>query len=209
MRVPESEDRGVRNGSKEVERQLAHKLQDEMWALEERLNREPDGDPLIWAIPGKLACTRRPLRDHPDFQAYVYEDHLPAEAGPLIIAWVERIVAVGVCSVVCLLPDGQLRRYHGLRGMTDGLLSLYEERGLQVRQVPCPDPRHEHVEKGWLEPIKLVAYQAFLELPKPVLLHCSAGIDRSSPVAAYIACQMQAPAAAEPGSPPRVGARVS
>jgi protein tyrosine/serine phosphatase len=27
---------------------------------------------------------------------------------------------------------------------------------------------------------------AFQRLPKPVLLHCSAGIDRSSPVAAFL-----------------------
>lgn len=71
--------------------------------------------------------------------------------------------------------------------MTDGLLDLYEKCGLEVGRVPCPDPRHERVEKGWLERIKSLAYQAFLELPKPVLLHCSAGIDRSSPVAAHIA----------------------
>ena len=30
--------------------------------------------------------------------------------------------------------------------------------------------------------------KAFDVLPKPVLLHCSAGMDRTAPVAAYIAC---------------------
>ncbi len=181
----------MRNAASKIESKLTLKLHDEMYALEARLQANPEGDPLIWVMPDQLACTRRPLRDHPDFEAYVYEDYLPAEAGPLVIAWVERIVAAGICSVICLLPDGQLRRYTGLRGMTDGLLSLYEKRGLEVRRVACSDPRHEHVEKGWLKAIKPRAYAAFVESPKPVLLHCSAGIDRSSQVAAHIMCRLR------------------
>lgn len=177
-----------------MERRLTQRFRTDFGALKDRLRNEPDGDPLIWPITGQLACARRPLRDHPDFRAYVYEDYLPAEAGPLVIAWVERILGAGICSVICLLPDWQLKRYRGLRGMTDGLLALYETRGLHVRQVACPDPRHEPVERGWLEEIKPLAYRMFLELPKPALLHCSAGIDRSSPVAAYIACRTEAQA---------------
>ena len=41
------------------------------------------------------------------------------------------------------------------------------------KRLEAGDERHE-------------ALQAFDNLPKPVLLHCSAGIDRSSPVAAFI-----------------------
>jgi predicted protein tyrosine phosphatase len=35
--------------------------------------------------------------------------------------------------------------------------------------------------------IKVEASDAFERIPKPVLLHCSSGIDRSPPVAAFIA----------------------
>lgn len=177
--------------AKEIERHLAAKFKKQFTALSDQLTSSPGGDPLIWPIPAQLAATRRPLRDHPDFELYIYEDHLPRHAGPLIIAWVERIVEAGIRSVICLLPDWQLRRYLGLAGMGDGLLALYESRGLLVRQVACPDPRHEVVEKGWLEQIKPRAYEAFSELTKPVLLHCSAGIDRSSPIAAYIVCRVR------------------
>lgn len=180
----------MRNEAEEIERRLTCKFKAEFGALKDRLKADPEGDPLIWPIAGQLACTRRPLRDQRDFRAYVYEDHLPAAAGPLVIAWVERIVAAGVCSVICLLPDWQLQRYRGLSGMTDGLLALYESRGLAVAHIPCPDPRHETVEKGWIETIKRSAYHAFVDLPKPLLLHCSAGIDRSSPVAAHIASRV-------------------
>ena len=174
---------------KDIERRLAQRFKTDFGKLADRLLNHPDGDPLMWPIPGQLACARRPLRDHPDFQEWVHESYLPAKAGGLIVEWVETVLSGGICSVICLLPDWQLKRYLGLPQMTDGLLALYKERGLRVRQVACPDPRHEQVEKGWLTQIKPVAYRAFLELPKPVLLHCSAGIDRSSPVAAYIACQ--------------------
>ena len=109
--------------------------------------------------------------------------------------------------MICLLPDWQLRRYMGLRGMPNGLAGIHQSRGIYVRQVACPDPRHERVEKGWLGTIKPVAYQAFLELPKPVLLHCSAGIDRSSPVAAYIASRREG-YTPTPSHPARVGGLV-
>ena len=159
----------MRHGAEEMEPRLTRKFKAEFGALEDRLKADPDGDPIIWPIAGQLACSRRPLRDHRDFQAYVYEDHLPAEAGLLVVAWVERVLAAGVCSVICLLPDWQPKRYRGLCGITEGLLALYKSRGLEVRQVACPDPRHERVQKGWVEEIKLLAYQAFLDLPKPVL----------------------------------------
>lgn len=170
---------------------FAAKFKKQFEELGKRLRIFPDGDPLIWLIQNQLAATRRPLRDHRDFETYVYQNHLPPQAGPIVIAWLERILKAEVRSVICLLPDWQLRRYLGLQGMSDGLLALYESRGLEVRQVACHDPRHEKVQKRWLEQIKPRAYDAFSELAKPVLLHCSSGIDRSSPIAAYIACRLR------------------
>ena len=181
----------MRSEAEDIERGLASKFKKEFGALSDRMNRSPNGDPLIWLIPNQLAASRRPLRDHPNFEDYVHQDNLPPHAGPIIRIWLEKIVEAGVHSVICLLPNWQLRRYIGLPGMDGSLLTLYESRGLEVRQVACPDPQHEKVEKGWLEQIKPQAYEAFLGLTKPVLLHCSAGIDRSSPVAAYIACHVR------------------
>lgn len=40
--------------------------------------------------------------------------------------------------------------------------------------------------KSELQRIQKEALTAFDVLPKPILLHCSAGIDRSAPVAAFI-----------------------
>jgi protein-tyrosine phosphatase len=59
-----------------------------------------------------------------------------------------------------------------------GLLGYYESKGFEVRHFLTTDyqqPQERLMEK------MLIAYD---ELPKPGLLHCSAGIDRSAPVAA-------------------------
>jgi protein-tyrosine phosphatase len=62
----------------------------------------------------------------------------------------------------------------------------------QIGHFPWADPAHEQSQKARLElknsvhKIKIDAYEAYRELPHPVLLHCSAGIDRSAPVAAFI-----------------------
>ncbi len=80
------------------------------------------------------------------------------------------------CSVICLLPDWQLRRYMGLRGMPT--VCWHSTRGgLDVRQVACGRGMSASKRVGLGR--SSVAYQAFLELPKRALA-CSAGIDRSS-----------------------------
>ncbi|MBI2132278.1 MAG: hypothetical protein HYT99_05620 [Candidatus Tectomicrobia bacterium] len=71
-------------------------------------------------------------------------------------------------------------------------MELYRSRGFEVRHIQWADPAHaknpeaRKALRNKVHEIKRVAYSAFLTLPKPVLLHCSAGIDRSAPVAAHI-----------------------
>jgi hypothetical protein len=155
-----------------------------MESLRTRLHARPDADPLIWPIPCELACAQRPLRDHPD-----YEDSnpLPAQSFPLIKDWIQRVRDAGIRSIICLLTPQQLQRYDGLH--VAGLLGAYRDAGFTVRHLPVFDEAHPEDTNGCAvlgEPLFAEAYEAFTELPKPVLLHCSAGIDRSSPVAAKI-----------------------
>ena len=63
-----------------------------------------------------------------------------------------------------------------------------------VCHIPWDDPAHRPwSERGSFEDellrVREQALAAFDALPKPGALHCSAGIDRSSPVAAYIYVQ--------------------
>lgn len=167
------------------ERNREH-IQNAITGLRYRLRDDPGVDPLIWPIYGELACSQRPLRDHPTYQDY---NPLPPEAEPLVVAWVQQISSSGIRSVICLLTPKQLTRYDNLPRMSHGLLGLYREVGLAVLHIPIFDQAHQEDTEGCeiLGPGAYEkAYRGFIDLPKPVLLHCSAAFDRTSPVAAYI-----------------------
>lgn len=107
--------------------------------------------------------------------------------------WVERIVQEnGIRSIICLMHPKELRYYDALGLDPDGLLGFYERNGILVRHLPWADPAHAKSaeERSRLlrqvEQIKVEALASFKELLKPVLVQCSAGIDRTAPVAAYI-----------------------
>ena len=74
-------------------------------------------------------------------------------------------------------------------------INYYRAAGFQVRHVPWSDPAHagyanfaDEVKEN--RPLLLAAYD---ELPKPVLVHCSAAIDRSPPVIAYVVSERNPP----------------
>lgn len=134
----------------------------------------------IWVLSMQLACAQRPLRDLPP---YAGRTPLPIEAKPLVQAWVHRVVTGGFRSVISLLEEAQLDRYYvrgGLNLHPHGLLGYYESQGLQVKNLPCTDYQRPPKER------MAQALDAFHHMPHPILLHCSAGIDRTAPVAEYI-----------------------
>jgi hypothetical protein len=159
-------------------------VQRAMGSLRSRLRARPDGDPLIWPIPGELACSQRPLRDHPEYQE---SNPLPVQSFPLINNWIRRVRDSGIRSIMCLLTPHPVATIRWLaRSWPPRSVS---RRRLYGSHLPVFDEVHPEDTNGCLalgEPLFAQAYEAFKELPKPVLLHCSAGIDRSSPVAAQI-----------------------
>lgn len=70
------------------------------------------------------------------------------------------------------------------------LLQFYRSGGFEVASIPWRDPAHIRSDQMalWQEERQTSeeALAQFDRLSKPVLLHCSAGIDRSAPVAAFI-----------------------
>jgi hypothetical protein len=91
------------------------------------------------------------------------------------------------------MHDRDIRCYQSLELHASDLLSFYEQQGLTVAHVPWEDPRHkkstpEEKRETFLA-VRSEALIAYDILPKPVLLQCSAGIDRSAPVAAFIRSQ--------------------
>ena len=159
---------------------MEQEIRGELSRLRKQIRSGDESELWIWVIPCRLACAQRPLRDHMQFGG---RTPLPVEARPAVESWVDRVVDAGFRTVISLLEEAQHERHYirgGLSLHPDGLYGYYESRGLWVATVPCTDcqrPSEDQMRQ---------VLDAFRRLPKPVLLHCSAAIDRTAPVAAYI-----------------------
>ncbi|MGH7801739.1 MAG: protein-tyrosine phosphatase family protein [Thermodesulfobacteriota bacterium] len=86
--------------------------------------------------------------------------------------WLSEVREFGIKSIICLLADDQLRLYQPL---PSGLIAYYRDAGFRVEHVPAPDHQSPPLPQEALDKI----WAAYQRLPKPVLVHCSAGVDRT------------------------------
>ncbi len=123
-----------------------------------------------WVIDGKLARSSRP--------GYSGEHDSPIAQADVDI-WIEEVKRFGIQSIICLLHNEHLRLYKELPG---GLITYYQEKGFTVLHIPVLDHQNPPLTPDDLKQVE-DAYQA---LPKPVLVHCSAGIDRTGQAVRYL-----------------------
>jgi protein-tyrosine phosphatase len=124
-----------------------------------------------WVIEGLLATSPRPGYQ-PGWESRVAREHVEL--------WVEEKRQFGVASILCLISNDQLPLYEP--ALPNGLLHFYREVGFEVAHLPTFDGltepyTHEQYEMAW---------ELFQRLPKPVLVHCSAGYDRTGRVVNHI-----------------------
>lgn len=143
---------------------------------------------IVWVIESSLACCHRPLRHNRLYGGSAR--FLDPAAEPLIEAWTAEILRLGFRSILCLMSQEEVELYKQIEFGGMDLLEYYEHSGLKVSNIPWKDPHHVRSDPALLqkktEEVSKIALVEYDQLPKPVLLHCSAGIDRSAPVAGYI-----------------------
>ena len=127
-----------------------------------------------WVTPGVLARSQRPGYpvDRPD-------------AGS-VEAWARKARDMGVRSILCILDEPQLAHYDALGLDGGGLLDFYRAQGFEVRHVAADDHKRPPLSERELEQV----WDAFQSLSGPVLVHCSAGRDRTGAALQHILRQL-------------------
>ena len=123
---------------------------------------------LQWVLPGILARSCRPC----------YNDD--ASSVLLINQWLDEVASMKIKSILCLLSQEQLDEFYGVNGIK--LLDIYRTHGFIVGHVPVPDYQMPPLGGSDLALIEKV----LAGLPKPWLIHCSAGIDRTGAAVEFI-----------------------
>jgi Cyclin-dependent kinase inhibitor 3 (CDKN3) len=149
-------------------------------------------DPLLWVIEKRLGCAPRPLRYHPAFGGQI--PLIPSEGASALLEWIASIKHRGVKTIICLATHGEMMRYALVTSPHANLLALYRSSGLEVYSHPILDPAHvaPHNRVGILkqiETLKPIVLSEYRSRAGGMLIHCSGGMDRTAPLAAYIASQ--------------------
>jgi hypothetical protein len=163
-------------------------MRNDMRRLARRLENGDESQLICWIKQNELGCTVRPLRRHPRYA--LGRLTLPPEARPLVDEWIMFVKVESIRSILSLMHDADLACYRLLGFRNENLLEHLADVGFQVSSCSYEDPHYKksspQEKLATLHRVRKQALIAFRKLPKPVLIMCSSGTDRSAPVAAFI-----------------------
>ncbi|MGE5404273.1 MAG: hypothetical protein ACM3PP_04980 [Candidatus Saccharibacteria bacterium] len=133
---------------------------------------------LEWVIPELLAASARPGRE-------LGEEPVPKG---MVDDWLDKVRGMGIKSIICLLDIKHLNLYNDL---PSGLIDYYKQNGFRVCHCPIKDPAYYLGGQAELDRNLDNLWQAYNALPKPVMVHCSAGEDRTGKVIEYFQSRMK------------------
>ncbi len=93
--------------------------------------------------------------------------------------WCRKAKNIGIKTILCLLAEEQLAYYNSV---PNGLLEYYRSQGFEVIHHPVQDHLKPPIPPECL-PMICADYRS---AAKPVLVHCSAGMDRTGGVVSCI-----------------------
>jgi protein tyrosine phosphatase (PTP) superfamily phosphohydrolase (DUF442 family) len=120
----------------------------------------PGASAIRWVIAGLVASGSRPgLGGAPG-------GRVPQAA---VDAWLAQARTLGIRSIICLLDENELALYHAL---PSDLISYYRSRGFAAAGIPVRAGQSPLLSDAELAAV----WRAYGQLPKPVLVHCNAGV---------------------------------
>jgi protein tyrosine phosphatase (PTP) superfamily phosphohydrolase (DUF442 family) len=120
-----------------------------------------------WVETGFLARSYRPC---------YWDDPTPS----LVQIWLDEVARLEIKSILCLLSQTELEKFYGSQGID--LLAMYRKQGITVGHVPVADWKQPPLSAAEKKSLRA----AFQKLPKPCLIHCSAGVDRTGAAVQFI-----------------------
>ena len=129
-----------------------------------------------WLFPNLVIRSGRPGYPNEDFQDESIVDEW--------LEMVKRETGTTPKTIITFLDDLELAEFYNF-----DLIKAYEDRGITVHRVPTEDPVFKPMsERGPIFTFKQFQKIASLikESEKPVLISCSAGVDRTGSVARYL-----------------------
>ena len=130
-----------------------------------------------WVIEGVIARAQRP--GYP----------LNRPCIETVDQWTAEVLEMGIRSVLCIIDSAQLKYYQEIGLPDETLFDYYQRVGLAVSHIDARDYKTPPLSTDELN----LVWDEFNRLDKPIIVHCSAGRDRTGAALSHIISKLGSP----------------